>query len=117
MGEEDVERALALPANSVTPMGYRCSDLRLRVGVAGLVFASGVAILKELVLSTSILPAIVLGMARVATESAVGGGGRGSNKSTPHSRRLVLATSALVILTNERILDSYLVQIIFEQEG
>jgi len=51
----------------------------LRVGVAGLVFAPGVLILKELVLGSSILPACILGMARVATESAVGGGGRGSN--------------------------------------
>ena len=34
-----------------------------------------------------------------------------------HSRGIILATSALVILTNKHILNSHLVQIILEQEG
>ena len=44
--------------------------------VVGLVLASDVSILQELVLSTSILPAGILGMARVATKCAYA---RGSN--------------------------------------
>ena len=46
-------------ASKLGDLGYRCRVLRGRV-VVGLVLASGVSILQELVLSTSILPAGIL---------------------------------------------------------
>jgi len=52
-------------ASKLGDLGYRCRVLRGRVVgvvrvVVGLVLASGVSILQELVLSTSILPAGIL---------------------------------------------------------
>jgi len=77
-------------------------------------FCPGFAIFEELILSVSILPADILGMAREATRCACG---RNSSKSAPHSRRIILVSSALVILAIKHILNSYFVQIVLEQEG
>jgi len=51
-------------ASKLGDLEYRCSVLRGRVVevVGGLVLASGITILDKLVLSTSILPADILGM-------------------------------------------------------
>jgi len=103
-------------ASKLGDLGHRCSILRMGVVVVvvELVFALGFAIFEELVISMSILPTDILGIAREAKKCACG---RNSSKSAPHSRGIILVASVLVILANKRILNSYFVQIVLEQEG